>query len=68
VQWPLDLQRGSTRLVLRVRPEPAPPKETRLGEDVGDAAADEEDEQVEEAGVDAELETRGLRDAKVDPR
>jgi hypothetical protein len=27
VQWPLDLQRGSTRLVLRVRPEPAPPKE-----------------------------------------
>jgi hypothetical protein len=26
-EWPLDLQRGSTRLVLRVRPEPAPPKE-----------------------------------------
>jgi hypothetical protein len=23
-EWPLDLQRGSTRLVLRVRPEPAP--------------------------------------------
>jgi S1-C subfamily serine protease len=24
VQWPLDLQRGSKRLVLQVRPEPAP--------------------------------------------
>jgi S1-C subfamily serine protease len=23
VQWPLDLQRGSTRLALQVRPEPA---------------------------------------------
>ena len=24
VQWPLDLQRGSKRLVLRVQPQPAP--------------------------------------------